>query len=473
MNGSSGAPLIGGLALLGLVLAGCGDPAVPTIAAGTPAQVAAQSVADAGLVPRLKWKADGAVSAGEVVSIDPQEGTSVPPGSDVTLTASSGSAFSMDEVVDQVDGVYGASEADPDAVLNSSADAGGAIPVGNTPRQCSGIEPTEVERAVEATSGDGSERLGVVVLKMPNAAAARSAMTGHRRANAACVAAGNLTWQDSSSFVMAGASTADWRGYPAYMSAGALTSMATGAGQGFRSVEVAWSEGKYILLVRLQEDTGQTFGTMGFPKGFASIPPEVEAAADDLSVALSRALAARQRDARVRAATQAVVDRIAGETGASIPGDDPLAASLDPLPATLSWDQGLMRSENPAENVVFWSAAGNVRCSFGYRGTATRLSCTRMPQEDVVEIAIPKPCNVASCKKEPAPVASFMPSPNEIYHRTPSRTDWVLASGESSTLDGGGHSVACSAPSARDIVCALSAEGLEIRQGAAGPTPRT
>ena len=494
MDGSWGALFIGGLALLGLALAGCGDPSVPTIAGGTPAQVAAQSIADAGLVPRLKWKADSAVSAGEVVSIDPQEGTSLPPGSDVTLTASSGSAFSMEEVVDEVDGVNGASEVDPDAVLNSSVDAAGAIPVGNTPRQCTGIEPTEVERAVQATGGDGSKRLGVVVLKMPNPAAARSAMTSHRRANAACVAVGNLTWQNSSSFVMAGASSADWRGYPAYMSAGALTSMATGAGQGFRSVEVAWSEGKYIVLVRLQEDTGPTFGTMNFPKGFASIPPEVEAAAGDLSVALSRALAARQRDARVRAATQRIIDRIAGvQTGGSKnrPGkrvpetgttDRPASSSpsasqrdavsgLETLPARISLKEEDERI-GVAMGISFWSPSGNVGCRAGYANGAQRVSCTRTPAGDSVEVSgpawVPPQEDLPNGKELPAATQFFrVQGPAE----EPEATDWVLESGASSTLDLYGVVFVCSAPSASDITCEYPAEGLSIRQGESGPNP--
>jgi hypothetical protein len=218
----------------------------------------------------------------------------------------------MSDVVGAVDAVDGAGSVEPDTVLNSSIDAGRVIPVGDTPRACSGIDPSEVLSATEGTGESGNEVMSAVVLKFVSTAAAQAAIARQRQANAACVAASQLTWQDSSAFVMARATTADWRGHPAYMSAGAVTSMGTGSGQGFRSAELAWPSGQYILVVRLREDTGQTMGTLGFPSAFASIPGQVETAANELADSFDAALTSRRADLKARAEAQAAFDRVIG-----------------------------------------------------------------------------------------------------------------------------------------------------------------
>ena len=148
-------------------------------------------------------------------------------------------------------------------------------------------------------------------------------------------------------------------------------------------------------------------------------------------------------------------------------------AGLDPLPKRLSLEDGEKRS-GLAKGIVFWSPAGNVRCRAGYGMGAQRIGCTRKPQEDSVEVSGPRfvPPQTGIPEGEWLPAeARFSVDPYSSMEQL-NRTDWVLRQGPSSTLDLSGIEFVCSAPNTKNIVCKLPAEGLEIRQGAAGPSPR-
>ena len=152
-------------------------------------------------------------------------------------------------------------------------------------------------------------------------------------------------------------------------------------------------------------------------------------------------------------------------------------AGLDPLPKRLSLEDGEERS-GIAKGIVFWSPAGNVRCRAGYSTGAQRVSCERSPQGDYVELAgkrwVPPQTGY--------PEGAWLPAATDWYDSSRSasdsakeeihQTDWLIRAGSSSTLDLSGTEFVCSAPNTKNIVCKLRAEGLEIRQGAAGPSPQ-